>query len=707
MRKFLMLLFVGFIVVGLAACEESISTATEEELTDEEYDDVVDDYDDEYEDTELVPTNYETVQDFVTNFSLPDEIVTNVFLPDLIGEYGTNQIDGTGTISWTSDNDTVLKSGGIVDRTSLTEDTIVNLSCSVTLGGTTERFTYEANVLAIPETDQGKLEEAVNDFYLIDDNFVSRDIMVLPNITDLYNIYITWESTNTDIIDLEGNVYRHDTLEQEVTMTGTFTMYDYESKAGVSMTRSFDLTVGSMYEESVDLIDEDNDQILNKIYVESVSELYAAVLDPQPGDAIILADGNYNDFQYKITSSGTEENPIFIFATNPEMVNFTGRTQIWVNADYVVLANLQFIEGAPLDDFGCIVIEGSHNRLTNTVIDDFELYDDEYKWISLIGSYHEVDNCHLLNKATAGCLFTIWREDMTRNYHYVHNNHFENFVDTGGNNGYECMRTGTSEYSLTDGCSIIEYNLFEDIDGESEMISVKSGRNILRGNTIVDCSGSMHLRHGKNNLIVDNIFFCGGSTGGGGAGIRFYDGGHTIRNNYFYDCTQSGSGSASIVVHSGVNLPNAWTVINLQWTPYNVLIEGNTFVECTAPLYFDQDYTYASQDVKFNDNLVLSTGSCFVYGSGVSAAHTGTTFSNNMLYGTSICSNSTITAAVTADVSNIYSSDGIPAAYSDLYDIETAEFVEFDSFYGAQGLVAMTDFTAGATWIPENVSVYA
>ncbi|MEO0875758.1 MAG: chondroitinase-B domain-containing protein, partial [Bacteroidota bacterium] len=50
--------------------------------------------------------------------------------------------------------------------------------------------------------------------------------------------------------------------------------------------------------------------------------------------------------------------------------------------------------------------------------------------------------------------------------------------------------------SLSSGYTIVEHNLFEDCDGDPEIVSVKSCDNIIRHNTFLASYGTLSLRHG-------------------------------------------------------------------------------------------------------------------------------------------------------------------------------------------------------------------
>ena len=191
----------------------------------------------------------------------------------------------------------------------------------------------------IPSSTQTQVEESINDFVLYENNYVDRDILILPRTSDLNGVYIDWETSDSSIIDLDGNVYRTNE-EQKVTLTGKF------SKSDVTLEKKIEVTVGSTADDEPELITESDPRILNKIYVTNTEELLKACVidDLKPGDAVILEDGKYDEITLYITDSGTFEHPIFLFAKNPGKVTITGESRIEVVADYVTVANLTFKE---------------------------------------------------------------------------------------------------------------------------------------------------------------------------------------------------------------------------------------------------------------------------------------------------------------------------------------------------------------------------
>jgi poly(beta-D-mannuronate) lyase len=199
---------------------------------------------------------------------------------------------------------------------------------------------------------------------------------------------------------------------------------------------------------------------------------------------------------------------------------------------------------------------------------------------------------------------TIWRNDNSPDFHHIYLNQFKNYQDGGGLNGYETIRVGTSDNSQSDSYVTIENNLFEEVNGEIEIISIKAGRTIIQGNTFKKCMGMITSRHGKNNLIQDNVIFANNVKDTGG--VRTYDGGHIIRNNYIEKVVTTSNTRGPIVIHSGNSVPGGTTVLNSQWTAYNILLENNTIIDSTQSLLFCGKYTYHARDVVIKSNFIVS-----------------------------------------------------------------------------------------------------
>ncbi|WP_179957819.1 polysaccharide lyase 6 family protein [Exilibacterium tricleocarpae] len=335
----------------------------------------------------------------------------------------------------------------------------------------------------------------------------------------------------------------------------------------------------------------------------NADELNRALSEAVAGSVICLANGIWRDLIVTVAQSGSRYDLITLRAETPGKVFIEGESLLEVRGDYVKITGLYFRNGRPADDSGVIKLYGDHNQLTQTTIDGFNGNRDK-KWVSLYGQYADVSYNLFTGKTTAGALLTVWRGDDRPQYHKIRHNHFSNYAYGGGANGWETIRLGTSTHSQSDSYTLIENNLFADCDGEIEIISVKSGKNTLRGNLFVDSRGLLTLRHGKGNTVENNVFLQYGKADGGG--IRFYDEGHVIRNNYMAGIQTSLDARGAIVVHSGVNAQGETAVLNAQWTPRDVRVENNTIYLSEQSFVYGGKYKYPAERISFSGNLVYT-----------------------------------------------------------------------------------------------------
>jgi poly(beta-D-mannuronate) lyase len=100
-----------------------------------------------------------------------------------------------------------------------------------------------------------------------------------------------------------------------------------------------------------------------------------------------------------------------------------------------------------------------------------------------------------------------------------------------------------SGLSMSKGFGVIEQNLFVRCTGENEMLSIKSGSNIIRQNTLLDSPGAqLTLRHGNDNIVRGNYLR-------GTDGIRIFGDRNRVSDNYLEGNTgaiQIGNGGAEV-----------------------------------------------------------------------------------------------------------------------------------------------------------------
>jgi poly(beta-D-mannuronate) lyase len=154
---------------------------------------------------------------------------------------------------------------------------------------------------------------------------------------------------------------------------------------------------------------------------------------------------------------------------------------------------------------------------------------------------------------------------------------------------------------MYDSKSVIENNVFDRCDGEVEIISIKSGANIVRGNLFLESRGSLTLRHGDGNLVERNVFLGKGVEHTGG--IRVINRNQTVRGNYLEGIAGDGFTSALAVMNGVPSSP-----INRYVQVQNALIENNTIVDSarmTLGVGADSERSAPPVDSKIRRNLFL------------------------------------------------------------------------------------------------------
>lgn len=336
----------------------------------------------------------------------------------------------------------------------------------------------------------------------------------------------------------------------------------------------------------------------------------AAVKQAKPGDRIILRDGVWRDFQIVFTGRGTADKPITLTAQTPGGVILSGQSNLRIGGEHLVVSNLVFRDGfSPTKELIALRRDSktpaSHTRLTGIVVDRFTNPDRRAEdiWVAIYGTDNRVDHSWFAGKGNAGVTLAVIRPkgQPGENRARIDHNFFGPRPPLGSNGG-ETIRVGTSDESLSDSKSLIENNWFEGCDGEVEIVSVKSGGNIIRGNMVVESQGAIVLRHGNGNLVERNIFLGRGKASTGG--IRVINRDQVVRHNYLEGVTGTGFLSAIAVMHG---VPNS--AINRYHQVANAVIEGNSIVDAgriTFGAGADAERSAPPMSSRFANNLIYT-----------------------------------------------------------------------------------------------------
>ncbi|MEM7667112.1 MAG: polysaccharide lyase 6 family protein [Pseudomonadota bacterium] len=320
--------------------------------------------------------------------------------------------------------------------------------------------------------------------------------------------------------------------------------------------------------------------LAERILVSTQAEYTAAAADIEAGDTIVLASGEWDDFELVITGGGSADAPISIIAERPGDVILTGQSSLRIGGEHIVVSGLVFRDGfSPRGEVISFRVsaedQASNSRVTQVVVDGFskpDRYESDY-WVGIYGSNNRFDHNHLTGKTNKGVTLAVRldSEESRENNHRIEYNYFGPRPVLGSNGG-ETLRIGTSRYSMFNSNTLVAHNVFDRTGGEVEIISSKSGGNVFRGNVFLRSRGTLTLRHGDNNVVEGNVFLGGGADYTGG--IRVINRGQTVRDNYLEGLRGEAFSSALAIMNGVPNSP-----VNRYVEVANARIENNTIVD--------------------------------------------------------------------------------------------------------------------------------
>lgn len=348
-------------------------------------------------------------------------------------------------------------------------------------------------------------------------------------------------------------------------------------------------------------------------FISDVDNLKTAINSALPGDTITVRSGSYDaGTSLTITNSGTLENPILIRAEEIGKVELKGETYFdFRQCEYIILEGFNFTG----QDVTAIKLQACNNiRITRN---RFALKEtSSLKWILVGGvwndpnaiSYHNrIDHNLFENKSFPGNFITIdGTPDPTyisSQYDRIDHNHFK-LNQPRAVNEKESIRVGWSELSKTSGFTVVEHNLFEDCDGDPEIISVKTCDDTVRYNTFIRCAGTLSLRHGNRSSVYGNYFL--GENKSGTGGIRIYGDDHIIYNNYFEGLTGT-TWDAPITLTNGDADSGSLSKhfrINRAIIVHNTLVNNNHNIE--IGFTNNGKYSKPPRDLTIADNLIVA-----------------------------------------------------------------------------------------------------
>jgi|GEM_PF-347623 len=414
--------------------------------------------------------------------------------------------------------------------------------------------------------------------------------------------------------------------------------------SGVQLTKSFTvqnaMTIGAVISPNV--------TAPVKRTVATVTEFKNALAAMNPGDTVEVENGSYNLSSLSISRSGCSEKPILITAKNRGQAILNGATAlVFKNMKYTTLKGFSFQStsvgtGIKLENCSRFRITDNSFALTETTSCTWINIGDTYASPEPLRSgYNRIDHNSFDGKTQAGNYIRMdGNINQQSQYDTIDHNHFKN-NGPRADNEKESIRVGVSTLSKSSGFTTIEYNLFEDCDGDPEIVSIKSCDNTVRYNTFVRCLGTLCLRQGFRSTVEGNYFFGDNKTavfnGGtiGCGGIRVYAKDHKIINNYFQGLTGAKWDAAITITNGDVN--NNSSSVADHYLPENLVVAFNTLVnnKSNIEIGFDNNGNYPLRPINnmIANNIVIDNTNPIVKSYSASAL-AGVGFSNNIFYPT-------------------------------------------------------------------------
>lgn len=379
------------------------------------------------------------------------------------------------------------------------------------------------------------------------------------------------------------------------------------------------------------------------VQVASLDALVKAASSAKAGDEVVLADGEYtaSGTLNLVNAAGTADRPVTIRAASIGKATIKGTAAIVIDRSaHLNLQGFRFTF-TPSADKG-VQVKGSRN--IGILDNHFELAEPAAKnyWLVVDGALPDGSAPHQVtiarnnfwNKAQEGCFVVIYGVSspyrIARNV-FIEGNHFRNHSFTGSNGG-EAIRFGDSnrQNDLTD--SRIRGNLFENCNGDVEVVSVKTTRLRVEGNTLRGNQGSIVLRHGDSCIVAGNFLI------GNRGGIRIYGDHQVVIGNYLEGNTNtkpdgSASGSYATLAIGMGSQPDLADGENTYDQPSNGLVAFNTLVGNDSrglEVVRIKTETFAPAGMAILNNVVVSDKGSL---SSFAVDPTNATIGGNLLFG--------------------------------------------------------------------------
>jgi hypothetical protein len=339
------------------------------------------------------------------------------------------------------------------------------------------------------------------------------------------------------------------------------------------------------------------DRAPRAVSVSSVQQLSTALAAAAPGDRITVAAGRYTTGTIRAARSGTKAKPITIAASKTGGTTIAGKAKF----DLAGASNV-VVQGFTLETGLDVPVSAKAVRVTRNTFQG----NKSGSFLNVAGDDTEVDHNTFQNKTTEGVYLQVngpGSNDIAKRVH-IHQNFFFNHQFKGGNGG-ETIRFGLSSRQHGVAQGLVENNLLEKADGDSEAISIKASNVVVRNNTLFNSRGTISLRHGSGSTVEGNIVI------GGSSGIRFFGNNHKVINNIVQDSTGLPMEVGGGEIKDDKNSTRDHEAADNCLVAFNTLVgNGGRVVK------YGSDKKFAPSGVTLDDNIIVGKGGSAVTGNG-------------------------------------------------------------------------------------------
>ena len=319
------------------------------------------------------------------------------------------------------------------------------------------------------------------------------------------------------------------------------------------------------------------------VNVSTASAFKTAVAAVAPGDTIDVASGTYDLNSYmNVATPGTADQPILIRSKVRGGANLINKSFFDLkNTAYVTIEGFNF---TPSDGTVVKIESCNHVRVTRcrfAVVEStgsaWIIIQDLYNATAPASSENRIDHNLFENKTLPGNYVRIdgfqGTPTQPSQHDVIDHNYFRN-IGPRITNELEAVRIGVSSLSGKPSYTVVEYNLFEDCDGDPEFVSIKTDEDTVRFNTFRSCQGTVCFRQTSRSVAYGNFFLGNGKDGTGG--VRIYKTDNKVFNNYFENLTSTLWDAALTITNGDVDTSS--TSSSSHGRPLRSVFAFNTLV---------------------------------------------------------------------------------------------------------------------------------